>query len=74
MRLLVLATLLLTAPLAFVPAGTAAPDCIQVYPWSRLCEGDLPIAANCIAMSPFWELCNGNVPGAVNWVVGQVLP
>ena len=72
MKTLVIATLLAAATM-FVPAGSAGPDCLQVYPWSKLCEGELPIVVNCIAMSPFWEICNGNVPGAVGWLVGGIL-
>ena len=80
MKALFVAALVLAA--AVLPAvATAEPQCLQVYPWSRLCEGDvrgflegMGVTVHCIAVDPWWQLCTGNVDGFVAWVVGQAAP
>ncbi|HEX2021356.1 MAG TPA: hypothetical protein VHH36_01475 [Candidatus Thermoplasmatota archaeon] len=40
MRTILLSAALLLAALA-LPSVDARPQCLQVYPWSELCEGDV---------------------------------
>ena len=48
MRTLMLVPLLLAAT-AIVPTAAAGPDCVQVYPWSELCEGDVVGFVNAVS-------------------------
>jgi hypothetical protein len=41
MRAVAIILSLVFASLLFAPTASAGPDCIQVYPWSKLCEGDV---------------------------------
>ena len=41
MRVVLVVTLLLLAAASLVPTASARPECLQVYPWSELCEGDV---------------------------------
>ena len=38
-RLVLIVGALVLATLALAPAAEARPQCLQVYPWSELCEG-----------------------------------
>lgn len=38
-RLVLLVGALVLATLALAPAAEARPQCLQVYPWSELCQG-----------------------------------
>lgn len=40
-RLVLITAALVLATLAVAPAAEARPQCLQVYPWSELCEGDV---------------------------------
>lgn len=41
MKLILLVAAATIVAASLVPAASARPQCIQVYPWSELCEGDL---------------------------------
>lgn len=40
MRLVLVLTLALVAA-SIMPVASARPECLQVYPWSELCQGDV---------------------------------
>lgn len=41
MRILSAALLAASLLTAFAPIAAAEPQCLEVYPWSKLCEGDV---------------------------------
>lgn len=82
--ILILTTIsLLALALPVASAAPPEPQCLQVYPWSELCQGDvdgflgavLPcdvkdcVQVECLQVYPWSELCGGDVFGFVCYYV-----
>ena len=62
------------ALLSLVPVAASEPQCLQVYPWSELCQGDVVGFVNAVSPCDLDECVTLSPPGGPTLDCIQVVP